>query len=210
MWCLHKLFLSSIFSNRFSQTALVVFHRNVHHALHQECPWGTTAAAAPAGIGNPHATPGVDSGSTHQNPHHHAAGDEIGIRNDAAFHAYLWATMERHPRECRKDWCVARTSLVLPTTVLMRAEINCKVFSLDFISKILKNKFVRCSKQESLNWMRMSWQSRHELCGLRCYLKLFLHRPTRRSSAETAGRSNNRRIFCARSRAYKSFTAITT
>ncbi|CAM9352115.1 unnamed protein product [Scytosiphon promiscuus] len=80
---------------------------NVHHALQQEQerPWTASQPATPVQQGGG----GAGSGRHHS----FVTGDDNGTRNDAAFHAYLWAMMQKHPRECRKDWKVVQRCIQL-------------------------------------------------------------------------------------------------
>lgn len=82
-------------------------HRNVHHALHQEQEKGWTASepTTPVPV-QQQQQQGGSSSSSSTRKHPYPAGDDGGTRNDAAFHAYLWAMMQRRPKECRRDWYV--------------------------------------------------------------------------------------------------------
>lgn len=80
--------------------------RNVYLALNQESPWSANESSMSLGAamaGTPRSSAGAafpgGSGSVNE---------EAATRNDAAFHAYLWATMEKHPLQCQQDWCVVR------------------------------------------------------------------------------------------------------
>ncbi|CAM9702470.1 unnamed protein product, partial [Ectocarpus fasciculatus] len=84
---------------------------NVHHALHQnqDKPW-TTSTSEPV-------TP-VEGGSARYQASPAGAGvagsdGDGGTRSDAAFHAYLWAVLRKHPGECRGDWKVIQRCLQL-------------------------------------------------------------------------------------------------
>lgn len=73
--------------------------RNVHCALHdeQEKPWSSVEPPTPSARG------AKANSSTYVKQ---SMGEDAVIRKDAAFQAYLWAMMDRHPTVCRKDWCV--------------------------------------------------------------------------------------------------------
>ncbi|CAM9469136.1 unnamed protein product [Ectocarpus sp. 13 AM-2016] len=84
---------------------------NVHHALHrdQDKPWTTSEPVTP-----------VEGGSAGYHTHAPPAGAGVaggdgdgGTRTDAAFHAYLWAVLRKHPGECRGDWKVIQRCLQL-------------------------------------------------------------------------------------------------
>ncbi|CAB1101944.1 unnamed protein product [Ectocarpus sp. CCAP 1310/34] len=84
---------------------------NVHHALHrdQDKPWTTSEPVTP-----------VEGGSARYQTHAPPAGAGVargdgdgGTRTDAAFHAYLWAVLRKHPGECRGDWKVIQRCLQL-------------------------------------------------------------------------------------------------
>lgn len=51
----------------------------------------------------------------------YSMGDDAAIRKDAAFQAYLWAMMDKHPTVCRKDWCVMSWGRCLLVCVVSRA-----------------------------------------------------------------------------------------
>ena len=85
--------------------------RNVHHALHQELEqeqavaWTASAPTTPVHKNQQQQQQQQQQqGRSSPRGQPYPAPDDIGARNDAAFHAYLWAMVQKHPRECRRDW----------------------------------------------------------------------------------------------------------
>lgn len=90
--------LSQSTMNKLDRAEWIVHqNRNVHHALHQASPWGVAEPSTPVHA----ATPTTSTQGRYQYP---TGDNDIGARYDAAFHAYLWATMQKHPFTCFRDW----------------------------------------------------------------------------------------------------------
>eukprot|EP00903_Cladosiphon_okamuranus_P019892 g18284.t1 len=93
---------------------------NVHHALHKEQhqyhekAWNASEPTTPVNRQqHHHQHQQQQQGRGSPRRYSCSADDDSGTRNDAAFHAYLWAIMRKHPRECRRDWKVIQRCLQL-------------------------------------------------------------------------------------------------